>query len=239
MVAHALVLAFAFTAVAVAVQLTGPWIAVAWAAEGFGVTAIGLQLRQRKLRAGGAILVALATIRLVIMQFGRTFVTFVPLFNARAATGAFIVALMYGIVRLYGRDADARRSRTTTAWIVAANLLTVALVTADITSYWQLRDDRVTAGFARELSVSLAWGAYAMVTMAVGFRRRSTRLRYLALGLFAATVMKMFLVDLLELGGAYRITGFIVLGLALLAASFLYQRQRTRDDAGRAPTPVE
>jgi uncharacterized membrane protein len=38
----------------------------------------------------------------------------------------------------------------------------------------------------------------------------------------------MFTVDLLELDGVYRITGFIGLGLVLLAASFLYQRQRPR-----------
>jgi uncharacterized membrane protein len=38
----------------------------------------------------------------------------------------------------------------------------------------------------------------------------------------------MFTVDLLELDGVYRISGFIALGLVLLAASFLYQRQRPR-----------
>lgn len=228
---HALALAFAFTAVAIAIRLSGPWMTVAWAAEGFAVTWIGLRLRQRKLRAGGAVLMALAVERLVAVQFGRTLVTFIPLLNSRTAAGLFIVGLMYGIAALYNRTEPGReRHETMTAWIVAAHLLTIGLMTADINSYWRLRDADVRASFARELSVSLAWGTYAMAVMALGFRRGSPRLRYLALGLFGATVGKMFLVDLLELGGIYRITGFVVLGLVLLAASFLYQRPRARED---------
>ena len=66
-----------------------------------------------------------------------------------------------------------------------------------------------------------------MLVIWIGFSRRSPTLRYLALALFGGTVLKMFAVDLLELDGAYRITGFMALGLLLLAASFLYQRQRT------------
>jgi uncharacterized membrane protein len=67
-----------------------------------------------------------------------------------------------------------------------------------------------------------------MGAISIGFRRQSATLRYLALALFGVTLGKMFTVDLLELDGVYRITGFIGLGLALLAASFLYQRQRPR-----------
>ncbi len=79
----------------------------------------------------------------------------------------------------------------------------------------------------------MTWAAYGMGLIALGFNRRSPVLRYLALALFGITVVKLFAVDLLALDGIYRIVGFIVLGLVLLAASFLYQsRRRTPATAG-------
>jgi uncharacterized membrane protein len=40
--------------------------------------------------------------------------------------------------------------------------------------------------------------------------------------------VKVFLVDLSVLGGIYRILGFMGVGLALLAVSFLYQRSKKK-----------
>jgi uncharacterized membrane protein len=100
----------------------------------------------------------------------------------------------------------------------------VLLLTAEIRSYWELRERRLTVDFARLLSVSLAWAGYAAGLILLGFRRRSSTLRYMALALFGLTVAKMFAIDLLAIEGIYRIVGFIALGVTLLGASFLYQR---------------
>ena len=80
----------------------------------------------------------------------------------------------------------------------------------------------------------MTWAAYGMGLIVLGFRQRSAVLRYLALGLLGITVVKLFAVDLLALDGIYRIIGFIVLGLVLLAASFLYHRARRRTLAAPA-----
>jgi uncharacterized membrane protein len=226
LVPHALALTFALLAMAISLALSGAWITVAWAAEGAAVIWIGLHLRRAHLRYGGTFLVALAVARLLVLQFAQTLLTFTPILNRRTGAGAFIVSLMYATAALHRRYGDtADGNKTATAWIVAANLLTVGLLTADVNSYWRVRAEDARAGFARQLSVSLTWGAYAMGLIALGFRRASTTLRYLALAIFGATVAKMFAVDLLELTGIYRITGFIVLGVALLVASFLYQKR--------------
>ena len=84
------------------------------------------------------------------------------------------------------------------------------------------------ATFARQASVSVLWTAYGIGLLVWGFTRESAVLRYLALGLLGVTVGKLFTVDLLALDGMYRITGFMALGLVLLAASFLYHRSRRR-----------
>ena len=109
-------------------------------------------------------------------------------------------------------------------FIAAANVLTVALLTADVYSFWEVRGEQFTASFKREVSTSVMWAAYGMGLVGLGFNRGSAVLRYLGLGLLGITVGKLFTIDLVALDGVYRIAGFTVLGLVLLAASFLYHR---------------
>ena len=230
-VPHALGTAFTLTAITIALALTGPWVTVAYAAEGVAIVIVGLWSALTFFRYAGALLVAFAAWRLVVLQFDQTAVSFTPILNSRMLTGAFIVAMLYLVAWLYrrlGRTLGDEANQAVVIAVVAANVLTVGLLTADVRSFWLTRPNQLTADFARELSVSVTWAAYAMGAIWIGFRRPSVPLRYLALALFGLTLLKMFTVDLLQLDGAYRITGFIALGLVLLAASFLYQRQRPR-----------
>jgi uncharacterized membrane protein len=48
--------------------------------------------------------------------------------------------------------------------------------------------------------------------------------RWQALLLIALTIVKVFVVDVSQLDRGYRIVSFIVLGVLLLAISFVYQR---------------
>jgi uncharacterized membrane protein len=228
---HALALAFTFAAVAAAIRLDGPWITVAWAAEGAAVVWVAFLVRREPLRDGGIGLLALGICRLVFLQFGETTVSFRLLLNPRTITGAFIVALLYLTAWLHVRYGDRLRGpavRIASVFIAAANVLTVAVLTADIYSFWELRGEQFTASLKREMSTSLTWAIYGMGLVGLGFNRESALLRYLGLALLGATVAKVFTVDLLELDGVYRIVGFVALGLVLLAASFLYHRSRRR-----------
>jgi uncharacterized membrane protein len=230
-VPHALGLAFTFTAIAVALGLAGPWMTVAWAAEGAAVVWVGLHTRTTALRHGGAALLTLAIMRLVVTQLDETLVGFAPLVNSRAITGEFIVALLYSAAVLHARYAPDGSRRWVVGFLAAANVLTVALLTADIYSFWEVRGEQFTASFKREVSTSVMWAAYGMALVGLGFSRPSVVLRYLGLGLLGLTVAKLFTIDLVALDGIYRIVGFIVMGLVLLAASFLYHRSLRRSSS--------
>ncbi len=67
-------------------------------------------------------------------------------------------------------------------------------------------------------------GDGAAVRLAAGFWRKSAFVRWLALGLIAATIAKMFAYDIWDLCRGYRIVSFVFLGVLLLAVSFAYQR---------------
>ena len=113
------------------------------------------------------------------------------------------------------------------ASIIVANLLTLVLISTEISFYWRIRAaEDATADLARLASLSIAWALYGTALIIIGINRRYAPVRYLALALLALTVGKVFLVDLSVLGSIYRIIGFIGLGLALLLGSWLYQRYR-------------
>jgi uncharacterized membrane protein len=66
--------------------------------------------------------------------------------------------------------------------------------------------------------------AYGAMLMIVGFVRRRPFIRWQALILIAVTIVKVFVYDVSQLDKGYRIVSFIVLGVLLLAISFVYQR---------------
>jgi uncharacterized membrane protein len=77
--------------------------------------------------------------------------------------------------------------------------------------------------------------AYGAILMTVGLWRRSAFVRWQALVLIAATILKVFVYDVSELDRAYRILSFIVLGALLLAISFVYQRDWLQRSAKKHP----
>jgi uncharacterized membrane protein len=85
-------------------------------------------------------------------------------------------------------------------------------------------------GWQTQVGLSVLWTLYAAAALAWGFVRSSLTLRYAAFCLFGFVIVKVFLFDLSEVQAIYRILSFLVLGLVLLAVSFLYQKLRT-------PTP--
>lgn len=84
-------------------------------------------------------------------------------------------------------------------------------------AYMQLR-------LERDFSYSAIWLIYGAVLMAVGFRKRSSFIRWQSLVLIAVTIMKVFLYDVSALDKGYRIISFVALGAVLLGISFVYQR---------------
>ena len=106
-------------------------------------------------------------------------------------------------------------------------MLLVALITTEISFYWTMWETvDATADFARQASLSVAWALYGTMLIVIGIMRRYAPIRYLAIGLLALTVGKVFLLDLPQHGGLYRIIGFVGLGCFLLLGAWLYQRYR-------------
>src|SRR6185295_5509891 len=76
-------------------------------------------------------------------------------------------------------------------------------------------------------AVSILWSLFAIGCLLGGIWKDFSALRYVALALFAVVGWKVFFVDLANLDPIYRIVAFIILGVLVLCASFIYLKFRS------------
>ena len=75
-----------------------------------------------------------------------------------------------------------------------------------------------------ETALSGVWGGYAAVLLAAGFNWRSAVVRWSGLALFALTLCKVFLIDMSQLPGFYRVSAFLALSILMAGAAWGYQK---------------
>jgi len=77
---------------------------------------------------------------------------------------------------------------------------------------------------AEQYTYSTVWLMFGIALLAVGFVLRSQPARFLALGVIALTIAKVFLFDTANIAGIYRALSVTGLGVVLLGIGWLYQR---------------
>ena len=101
------------------------------------------------------------------------------------------------------------------------------LLTEEIYLYWYCRH-RYAAPlenweFLAQMYISIMWAVYGALLMAIGFWKNIKTLRYLAIGLFALLLAKIFIWDTRRVEHLYRIAAFLATGITLLGVSYMYQ----------------
>ena len=246
---HVLVPAAALAVAAIGLQLGGAWATLACAAEAGGLAWVGIRERRAWIRAAGAGLLAVTAVLAMAALAAPVPAAHAVLFNRRALLGLFVVGVLALVAWLHRREDDRdvpHRKPALAAAVVGANVLLLFTLSMEIGAFWELRRGiAANAELAMQMMLSATWAAYAAALTAAGIRRRYAPIRYLAIAVFGATVLKVFLVDFSQLDSVFRIATSVVLGLLLLAASYLYQRQSDGPDgstnapaAPAAPTPA-
>ena len=220
---NAAALAFTLLAIGIAVQFDGPVVTIGWAAEGTAIAWVGLRARNTTFQFGGLALLALAVNRLLDGYFA-TPAIFAAILNQRAFSTLAIVGLVYSLAWLFNHSNEPHAGRVRAALHVAGSVITILWITAEIQSYWDVRADQANAYLYEQMMLSLAWGLYGAMLIAFGMRRAYAPVRYIGMTILAITVLKVFLYDLWELGGIYRVIGFLGFGILLVLVSYLYQR---------------
>jgi uncharacterized membrane protein len=119
------------------------------------------------------------------------------------------------------------------AFALAGIFVLWVLLTEEIYLYWYYCRNRfgeriANWRFLSHMYISVRWAVYGAVLMAVVFWRKIKILRYIALGLFAVLLVKVFILDTRTVKSVYRIAAFLATGVTLVGVSYLYQFVRKK-----------
>jgi uncharacterized membrane protein len=220
--------AVTFFTLAVAIQLDMHWVTIAWAMEGLMLTWIGLRSETDAPRYAALPVFAFAILHWFsadMFEFAyRANETFVPLVNRRAVSAAALVAALAGAVWLYRREGEqverGERESITAVLMLAANVLTLTLLTVDANDYFNARlasinpenyhadvlavenmamenmaVERRAIENSRHFTLTVLWAFYALAALVVGVKRNLPVLRYAALAWLCVTGAKILAFD--------------------------------------------
>jgi uncharacterized membrane protein len=235
-----LALAIGFITVAIPIRLDAHWVTMGWFVEAAVLLWVADRVHSELLNAFAVAALALGVGRLLVID---NFYVARPIFNTRMATYAVALAAL-GAVAWYGsRRKDDTGRMAAALSVIALNMLALIALSREVADYYAQQMVHVRpygqwspadsvnwrhVQIARDFTYSALWMFYGSMLMIVGFWRRSAFVRWQALVLIAVTIGKVFLYDVSELDRGYRILSFIVLGVLLLAISFVYQRDWLR-----------
>jgi uncharacterized membrane protein len=93
-----------------------------------------------------------------------------------------------------------------------------------LSSEWIHWMDIAESTASYRLSLSIIWGLYSLLLIALGIWKKKKHLRIAAIVLFSITLLKLFLFDVSNLDTIPKTILFVSLGILLLIISFLYNR---------------
>lgn len=82
------------------------------------------------------------------------------------------------------------------------------------------------SGHAYKIGLSILWGSYSLLLIALGIWKKKKNLRIGAMALFALTLIKLFFYDISHLNTIAKTIVFVALGVLLLISSFLYNKYK-------------
>jgi len=200
-------------------------------AIGASTTLMALDLRQPSIvfRTGSMAVGYLSMLSVLAAHYGGLNPYFtgestgsIPVFNL-LLLGYLLPGLAYAGASLYAR------SRRLLHYVIALALtgasLLFAYVTLSVRRLYHGADISAWKGFqqAELYTYSAVWLALAVALLLIGYRFRARSLRMAAAFLMLIVVLKVFLVDMSNLEGLYRVVSFIGLGVALIGIGRFYQ----------------
>lgn len=218
---------FVLITIAIPLQLTEAYIAMAWLAEAVGLAYMAKQLNIPKVYYSSWLVLFLG-LALTWKELERLLWMDEETFFLNHATLLWLTSLL-ALLLMIKLDSGFRLFDTKIKTAHVLKVLFLLLVwlglTIENSHFFQLQDTEFFLS-PEQLSLSAIWLLYAVILFIVGIRRKNRYFRYAALGLVAIVIVKAFLVDLANLDTVFKILLFIILGLFLLGISYFYEKKK-------------
>jgi uncharacterized membrane protein len=239
--------AVVFLTIAIPLKAHGRTLTIGWLAEGAALLWVAHRVRLQLLRVLALLCLALGFIALVTVN---PTASTTPIFNERF--GSYCVGIaVFAFATWIAMKAKAEKETEepgmgSGTWpviaavaVITINFLILLAIGLEIDNYWWtlhwrgdwhlLHDYEMYAQF----TYSVWFMIFGAILLGVGFWRRSAFLRWQALALISATIIKVFIFDMSALSQGYRILSFFGLGALLFAVSYVYQRDWLKLRAGK------
>ena len=215
----------------------GSWsVSLVWSLS----AAIGFRRWQRGAATGAiqaACGLAIGAALAAVSGFAQEWQATMPFLNQRFLAPALAVAALVIAWRTLRIRPLPEASSAVFAWLAAA-VFFIACTCEPAVWFRDSIADKALAHRLSTFSVTVVWLVLASAALYVGFRRRLRVVRFSALGLFGLTAAKLLLVDMDGVQQLYRILAFLLTGVVMLAASYVYHKlERRLAGEQEPPTP--
>jgi uncharacterized membrane protein len=207
-----------------------------WGVQGVVLLWAALKLVDSRLRNGAVLLLLVAVARFLFYDYPEVFRLEIfdlvfrggyrPLLLERWTTTLVAVGMVLVAARMLkaaGLDRGDWRENFAGVFSALFGVLLFIVLNIEVAGFFYEEVPR-----ARFAAISVLWALFAAGLMALGFVHDRAALRRCAIGLFAVTVVKVFIRDMANVETPFRILSFLVVGLLLVAASYLYHRFAAR-----------
>jgi uncharacterized membrane protein len=243
-----LALAVGFITIAIPIYLDAHWITMGWFVEAAVLLWVAERMKSELLTVFSVGALVLGVVRLLAID---NFETGQVIFNQRMATYAVAIIVLALLIWFSRRRGDEVGEQVALVSSVALNALALWALSLEVRDFYDgqmIRASKVLGydwrasheiGIARDFTYSALWMAYGGMLMVIGLWKRSAFVRWQALLLIAATILKVFIYDVSSLDKGYRVVSFLVLGVLLLGISFVYQRDWLKLSKAAAQNPTK
>ena len=220
----------AFVSLIFPVQFDREWITLGWAIEGVGLILLYRWIPNRRLRVFAMIVLAGAFVRLIFNPavFDYHPRTRVAIFNWYLYVYGIAAACFFCARRWFGEPRDSAYERRAPGILYAlGGIVCFTLMNIEIADYFSIGPTLTfsfVGNFARDMTYTIAWAAFALALLVLGISRKTRALRLAAIALLCCALAKLFLHDLDNLNQLYRIAALISVAMIAIVASFAYQR---------------
>lgn len=225
-----------FLIITVPIIFSEHWITIFWAAQAIALLWMGIKLDRHSLIHASYLLFAVTLAKFLLYDYTAVFGIrpegfyiqdyYTYLLGERYITSIFLLLILYTFACM-ARNASLHSlslrgpsgvQDSSVLFGVWGFLFFVILNVETASSFY---DYLLVARFA---AISVLWTLFSVSLMVQGFIDDQVVLRKVSLGLFSITLVKVFFFDMARFSTPYRIISFIVLGVVLIATSYLYYR---------------
>ena len=228
--------AMIFLVITIPLLFSQHWITVFWAIQATVLLWAAVKLDNKWLYGSFSVLLAITlakffwydypevfNLRLPSMYFGPSYMH--HLLERFITSGAVLAALLLSalmVTRSRNRKSAFLQIMLPLLW---GGFIIVLFLVLNVETAAYFHDYGSQARFA---AISVLWTLFSLLLMIFGFSFNLSVLRKAAIALFAVTMLKVFLLDMANVSTPYRVVSFLVLGLMLIGASYLYHRFKER-----------